>query len=179
MTSAMPATIGDRLRRGDEAALEECYRSLGPLVRSYVQRFVPRDDAEDLVQVTFLELWRSRERYDSGRSLEGFVLHIARNRAIDHLRRRRHDVVDVEQLRGLVGEDGRELVERLAFAAEVRQALAGLPEAQREALERSYFKSQTQVEIAEELGVPLGTVKARMARGMQRMARLIEEVEER
>ncbi len=178
MNAGMTASIGDRLHDGDESALEESYRRLGPLVRSYVQRFVPRDDAEDIVQITFLELWRARKRYDPSRSLEGFVFGIARDRSIDHLRRRRHEVIDVDQLRNLTGDDGRELVERLAWAAEIRGALDKLPQAQREALEMSYFDHRTQPEIAHQLGVPIGTVKARMARGMQRLTSLIEGVEQ-
>ena len=128
VNARVTASIGERLRDGDESALEESYRRLGPLVRAYVQRFVPRDDAEDIVQITFLELWRARKRYDPSRSLEGFVFGIARDRSIDHLRRRRHDVVDVDHLRNLIGDDGRELVERLVWAAEVRGALGELPE---------------------------------------------------
>jgi len=174
----MTASLGDRLRDGDETALEESYRRLGPLVRDYVQRFVPRDDADDIVQITFLELWRARKRYDPSRSLEGFVFGIARDRSIDHLRRRKHDMVDVDHLRNLVGDDGRELVERLVWAAEVRRALGELPEAQRVALEMSYFDHRTQPEIAHQLGVPIGTVKARMARGMHHLASLIEGVEQ-
>ncbi len=178
MNAGTTASIGDRLRDGDESALEESYRRLGPLVRDYVQRFVPRDDAEDIVQITFLELWRARKRYDPSRSLEGFVFGIARDRSIDHLRRKRHDVIEVDDLRNLMGDDGRELVERLVWAAEVRGALAELPEAQREALEMSYFDHRTQPEIARQLGVPIGTVKARMARGMKRLSSLIEGVEQ-
>jgi RNA polymerase sigma factor (sigma-70 family) len=174
---AVNASVGDRLREGDEAALEESYRRIGPLVRAYARRFVPTDDAEDIVQVTFLELWRARRRYDPSRSLEGFILGIARDRAIDHLRRRRHDVVDVDQLRNLVGEDGRDLVERLAYAAEVRQALHTLPDLQREAIEMSYFEQRTQAEIADRLGVPIGTVKARMSRGVHQLASFFEAVD--
>jgi RNA polymerase sigma-70 factor (ECF subfamily) len=170
-----PATsVGLRLHDGDESALEESYRRLGPLVRAYIRRFVPEADTEDLVQITFFELWRARGRYDPDRGLEGFVLGIARNRCIDHLRRRRHDLVSIERLRLLTGEDGRELVERLAYAAEVRQALHSLPDAQREAIELSYFGQRTQPEIAAQLGVPVGTVKARMSRGMRQLATVIE-----
>jgi RNA polymerase sigma-70 factor (ECF subfamily) len=173
----MSALIVNRLQENDETALDECYRQVGPLVRSYVGHFVPRDDVDDVVQQVFFELWRSRERMDPSRSLEAFVLGIARRRSIDLLRRRRNIVVDVEQIRGLMGEDGRELVERLAWAAEIRRALATLPDEQRESLEMAYFEDQTQAQIAERLGVPLGTVKARMARGARRLAAEIERGE--
>lgn len=173
MAHQIAETLGDRLQEGDDAAFENCYRQLAPLVSAYVRRFVPADEAEDLVQVTFFELWRARHRYDPSRSLPAFVLAIARDRAIDHLRRRRHTVVDMETMRNLVGDDGKDLVDRLAFAAEVRQALQKLRPSQREAIELSYFAEMTQVEIADALGVPLGTVKARMARGMKRLASLV------
>lgn len=169
--------LNERLRAGDERALEEVYRAHGPMVRSYVGRFVPRDDAEDVVQQTFFELWRARGRLDPTRPVAAFVLGIARNRAIDHLRRRKNVVVDVEQLRELVGDDGDRLVERVAWASEVRRGLGELSADQRQALEMAYFGDLTQREIAERLGVPLGTVKARMARGMRQLAEKIERGE--
>ena len=79
------------------------------------------------------------------------------------------DVIDVDDLRNLIGDDGRELVERLVWAAEVRGALAELPEAQREALEMSYFDHRTQPEIARQLGVPIGTVKGRIRLGLAKL----------
>ena len=168
----------ERLRAGDERALEECYRAHGPLVRSYVGRFVPRDDCEDVVQRTFFEVWRSRERIDPHRSLVAFILGVARKRSIDQLRRQKNVIVDVSQLRELVGDDGEDLVERLAWASELRRGLETLVSDQREVLELAYFEDlDPQREIAERLGVPLGTVKARMARGMQRLAQRIEEGE--
>jgi len=170
-------SLARRLHEGDDRALEECYREHGPLVRAYVSRFVPRDDAEDVVQQVFFELWKSHKRFDPTRSLQGFILGIARNRAIDHLRKQRHVIVNVNELRELVGDDGRDLIERLAWASEVRRALSTLPEAQRESLELSYFGDKTQREVADQLGIPLGTVKARMARGMQRLAEEIEKGE--
>ncbi len=169
--------LAARLLAGDERALEECYRLHGPTVRHYVGRFVPHDDCEDIVQQTFFELWRSRSRLDPTRSVIAFVLRIARNRAIDQLRRRRNVVVDVSQLRDLVGDDGEVFVERLAWASDVRRGLDSLVADQREALELAYFSDLTQREIADHLGVPIGTVKARMARGMLRMAERIEKGE--
>ena len=103
--------------------------------------------------------------------LDGHV--IARRRAIDALRRRR-GVVDVAVVRDLMGEDGNQLAEQLAWAAEVRAALAQMPAEQREAIELAYFGQLTQREIAEQLGIPLGTVKARVSRGLRRLAVLME-----
>ena len=171
---APDAELVGRLRRGDERAIEECYRQHGPLVRRYVGRFVPRDEIEDVVQKVFFEVWRSRERLDPERSLVAFALGIARKRSIDHLRRRRNVVVDVSELRELVGASGDDLVDRLTQASEVRRGLATLVDEQRQTLELAFFEDLTQREIAARLDIPIGTVKARMARGLKKMAERIE-----
>jgi RNA polymerase sigma factor (sigma-70 family) len=166
--------VGERLAGGDERALEECYHLYGQSVRSYLRRFVPAPDVEDVMQETFLDVWRCRDQLDPGRRFEPWLFVIARRRAIDALRRRR-GVVDVAVVRDLMGEDGNELAERMAWAAEVRAALTLMPAEQREAIELAYFGELTQREIAERLGVPLGTVKARVSRGLRRLAVLVEE----
>jgi RNA polymerase sigma factor (sigma-70 family) len=166
---AAPGGLSRRLAAGDERAFEECYRSLGPLVLSYLRRFVAAD-AEDLLQVVFLELWRSRERLEPSQGVEGFVFTVARRRAIDLLRRRTPPAADAGALQGLVGEDGDLLAERYAVACVVRRALGTLSESQRRSLVLAYFEGRTQREIADHLGIPMGTVKARMARGMRRLA---------
>lgn len=168
------ADIGERLNRGQPEALEDAYRTLGPLVMSYLSRYVPQPDIEDVMQRVFYEVWRVHERYDPGQSLRGWVLGIARKRAIDHLRKRRDVVVPLDSMREITGDDGREIAERLVWADEVRGALNLLPELQREVIELAYFQSFTQVEIAAELEIPLGTVKTRTARGLQRLAGLLE-----
>jgi RNA polymerase sigma factor (sigma-70 family) len=167
------SNLGARLAAGEEGAINECYSALGPMVLGYLRRFVPRDEAEDVLQRVFYEVWRNRDRYDPDRSLEAWVLGIARKRAIDQLRRRRGNVVPIEELRDLAGDDGRELAERYARASEVRGALQRLPTEQREVLTLAYFADLTQTEIADRLGVPLGTVKARAFRGLRRLADLL------
>jgi len=171
------AASGDLARRlagGDEAALEECYATLGSLVRSYLRRFVGTE-AEDVLQVVFLELWRSRERLDPGRSLEGFVFALARRRAIDTLRRFRPTMVNIDAFHWLVGDDGDRYVERFVLAAQLKRALSQLPQEQRESIVLAYFDGKTQREIADELRVPMGTIKARTARGLRRLATIMIE----
>jgi RNA polymerase sigma factor (sigma-70 family) len=166
--------IGYRLNNGEPEALEECYRTLGPLVVSYLSRYVPHADIEDVMQRVFYEVWRVHERYDPTLSLRGWVLGIARKRAIDHLRKRRDVVVPLDSMREIVGDDGREVAERLVWADEVRTALDQLPVPQRKVIELAYFEQYTQSEIALALDIPLGTVKTRTSRGLQRMAGLLE-----
>ena len=172
------AEIGERLNQGQPEALEDCYRSLGPLVMSYLWRYVPQPDIEDVMQRVFYEVWRVHERYDPDLSLRGWVLGIARKRAIDHLRKRRDVVVPLDSMREITGDDGREVAERLVWADEVRTALDMLPQLQREVIELAYFEGYTQTEIALALDIPLGTVKTRTSRGLQRMAGLIENTRE-
>ncbi|GAB3691361.1 RNA polymerase sigma factor [Angustibacter aerolatus] len=162
------------LSRGDEAALAQCYERYGSAVLAYLRRLVGPDDAEDVLQRTFLDVWRTADRYDPSRSLSAWVFTIARRRAVDDLRRRRPAVVAVDTLRDLVGDDGQQLAEQFAWAADVRTALSRLPDVQRRTLELAYFEDCTQSEIARRTGVPLGTVKARMARGSRTLAGLLD-----
>ena len=173
MEQGAASSLGARLAAGEEGAINECYSALGPMVLGYLRRFVSRDEAEDVLQRVFYEVWKNRDRYDPDRSLEAWVLAIARKRAIDQLRRRHANVVPIEELRDIAGDDGRELAERYARASEVRGALERLPKEQREVLTLAYFGELTQTEIAERLGVPLGTVKARAFRGLRRLADLL------
>ncbi len=172
------ADIAERLNAGRPEALEDAYRTLGPLVRSYLSRYVPQPDIDDVLQRVFYEIWRARDRYDPDLSLRAWVLGIARKRAIDHLRKRRDVVVPLESMRQIAGDDGREITERMAWADEVRAALGLLPDQQRAAIELAYFGGYTQREVAAELGVPLGTIKTRTARGLQRLAGLLENTRE-
>lgn len=171
----MDTVLARRLVAGDERALADAYGTLGPMVLSYLRRLVGPDAAEDVLQRTFNEVWDSRHRYDPQRPLEAWVLHIARQRAIDQLRRRSRSrtVLALDDLRDVAGEDGRVLADRYVQAARVRAALAQLPSEQRDVLTLCYFGECTQRETAERLGVPLGTVKARAFRGLRRLAVLL------
>ncbi|MET8139274.1 sigma-70 family RNA polymerase sigma factor [Sphaerisporangium sp. NPDC005288] len=169
----MAGTLGVRLARGEEAALAECYRAHAGLVASYLRKFVPPQDVEDVRQVVFSEVWRSRHRYDPGRSLEAWLLGIARNRAIDHLRVRTLTTVPLESVIEPSGGDGRDMADTLGRRDQLRRALAVLPGPQREAIELAYYADLTQREIAERLAVPLGTVKARTARGLRRLSTIL------
>jgi len=166
--------IGARLNQGQPEALEDAYRTLGPLVMSYLSRYVPHADIADVMQRVFYEVWRVHERYDPNQSLRGWVLSIARKRAIDHLRKRRDVVVPIDSMREITGEDGREVADRFVWADEVRSALEMLPDPQRHVIALAYFDGYTQTEIAAALDIPLGTVKTRTSRGLQRMAGLLE-----
>jgi RNA polymerase sigma factor (sigma-70 family) len=166
-------SLGAQLAHDERGAMDQIYVALSATVFRYLRGLVGHDDAEDVLQRVFYEVWQHHRRYDPSRSLTAWVLGIARNRAIDHLRRQRNIAVPLDTLGDAVGEDGRELAERYARSHEVRDALNRLPHEQREVLVLAYFASFTQSEIAEHLGVPLGTVKARAFRGLHRLAELV------
>lgn len=166
--------LGVRLASaGENDVFRDCYTELGPMLRRYLRGRVPDADIEDVVQVVLVELWRSRSRYDARRSLEGWVLTIARRRAIDHLRSRHGEVVPLEDTDALPGSDGRDIAAQVEQAQDMQVALARLPGSQREAIELAYYADLTQREIADRLDVPLGTIKARIARGLRRLRTLI------
>ncbi|GAA2866133.1 sigma-70 family RNA polymerase sigma factor [Streptosporangium fragile] len=169
----MADSLNTRLAEGDDAALAECFRVHGSLIRSYLRRFIPTQDVEDLQQIVFAEIWRSRHRFDPARSLPAWMLGIAHKRAVDHLRVRTPQTVPLDAVADPAGSDGREVGDGMAERDQVRRALAELPEAQRQAIELAYYGELTQREIAEKLSVPLGTVKARTARGLRRLSRLL------
>ena len=165
--------LGVRLAGAHEDAFDDCYAELGPVLRRYLRGRVPDADIDDVVQVVFLELWRFRGRFDPSRSLEAWVLTIARRRAIDHLRSRRKDTVPLEDAVSMAGPDGRDIASQVERTRDMQVALARLPDLQREAIEMAYYADLTQREIAERLDVPLGTIKARTARGLRRLGALI------
>lgn len=166
--------LGLRLAGHDETALAAAYSAYSGSLLTYLTRVVGAVDAEDVLQRTFLDAWRNADRYDPEHRFAGWLFTIARNRAVDTLRSRRPQV-DLTAAGDLVGEDGRETAERLAVAAEVRQAVACLPPHERDAVRLTYFEQLRQTEVADRLGVPVGTVKARVSRGMRRLAGLLEQ----
>lgn len=165
--------LGERLARREEAALEEAYAVYGTSLLSYLRRFVGSDEAEDVLQRTFLDVWRSADKFRGGERFSTWLFTIAHHRAVDTLRARRPTVVDVHTMRDLVGEDGRETVARYADAADVHAALEQLADHEREVLLLAYFEGLSQREIAARLDVPIGTVKARAARGTRHLRELV------
>jgi RNA polymerase sigma-70 factor (ECF subfamily) len=137
--------------------------------------------AEDVVQETFLSLWRSASRFDPARgSVRAWVLRAAHNRAIDAFRRSgargARDVSDegiAERMPARERTD--EEVQRREDVRHIRSALEGLPRDQRQVIELAYFGGFTHTQIAEMLGLPAGTVKGRMRLGITKMRLALEE----
>jgi RNA polymerase sigma-70 factor, ECF subfamily len=157
------AALIARLRAGDENAMADLYDRYSGVVYGVALR-VLRDTtaAEDLLQEVFLQLWRRPQSFNADRGrLAPWLAVIARNRAIDMLRKRppEDDISESPIATGVNLEDA--AIERLAVD-KVRGVLAGLPPEQRKALEMAFFEGMTHTEIAAKTGEPLGTVKTRI-----------------
>jgi RNA polymerase sigma factor (sigma-70 family) len=167
--------LADRFRSGDETALREIYDRYSGLVHSVGLACLPiRSDAEDLTQATFVAAWRGRQTYDPDRgTLAGWLLGIARRQAVDRLRalRREQSVADAV-LRQATAAYSEELgPERVIDRIVVLDELSRLSGEQRRVVELAFFDDLTHVQIAGLTGLPLGTVKSHLRRGLTRLRR--------
>jgi RNA polymerase sigma-70 factor (ECF subfamily) len=164
------------VQRGDARAFEAIYDRHGSAAFSLAYRIAGnRAAAEDIVQEAFLSVWRSSVRYQPERgNLRSWLLSVVHNRAIDFLRR------SVAQTRHQVDAEGieerkaaPELTDVEAFRREeaqtVRSAMEQLPADQLRVVELAYFGGFTHTQIADMLGMPLGTVKGRMRLALDKM----------
>jgi RNA polymerase sigma factor (sigma-70 family) len=159
-----------RIAHGDEAALVELYRQYGMFVYSMALRVVnDQPTAEEVTQDVFLSVWHHAKQYDETKgALTTWLLTIARRRAIDYLRRRngRAPLTILEESHFVVAEDP-------LPAFTVQSAVADLPPDQQTCIEMLYFKGYTQQEVANELQIPVGTVKGRVRLAMEKLRRIL------
>jgi len=166
--------LATRFRDGDEAALREAYDRYGRAVLHLAATtLVNRSDAEDVTQATFVAAWLGRETFDPAKgSLVGWLLGIGRRKVVDRIRASARETRVVETVKQLpepvsTGPDPDTVVDRLVVADE----LARLPDEQRRMLELAFYDDLTHQQIAAVTGVPLGTVKSHIRRGMQSLKR--------
>jgi len=172
-----------RIGTGDLRSFEELYRRFGGMLFATIIRILNHQEAaEDVLQEVFLQIWEKAPLYDPARGKPlTWVVTLARNKAIDRLRStqrslRLHDEVEREaqafdSSEARSSADAAEAVEKGAL---VRDAMRKLSKDQREAISLAFFSGLTQTEIAERLGEPLGTVKARIRRGMMRLREVLK-----
>ena len=161
------AALIARIRAGDQSAMGDLYDRYSGVVYGVALRVLANTTAaEDVVQEVFLQLWRNPQAFDPDRGrLAPWLAVIARNRAIDHLRRRPPED-DIDELPISTGVDLEEDAAQKLAIEKVRGVLAQIPPDQRKALEMAFFEGMTHTEIAGKTGEPLGTVKTRIRTGL-------------
>jgi RNA polymerase sigma factor (sigma-70 family) len=164
--------------RSEETALAELYDRFGRVAYGLARRIL-RDDtlAEDAVQEGFLAAWRSAPRFVPERAkARTWLLTLVHRRAVDLVRREERRRAETLDERAEAADGPTDEAVWLRFERErVQEALARLPDQQREALELAYYGGFTQTELAERLGQPVGTIKSRMFTGLARLRELLAE----
>lgn len=159
-----------RFRAGDPDAVREIYRTYGGAVHTVAASLVRDPElAAEVVQQTFVKAWRFAHQYDGTRELAPWLYAIARNAAVDLLR------AEMRPTRGghepeVEVADEPETFERTWERFEIRRAIDALPDGEREVVRRSHLLGYTHDQIAEQLDIPVGTVKSRSARAHRRLA---------
>lgn len=170
-----------RVAGGDQPALRELYQRYAGRVQAIAQRCLGvRGDAEEVVQETFVEVWRRARDFDDARgSVGAWLTTIARTRAIDRLRSRtsayRASTASAAEAPEPSPSPGDFAMQRQT-QERVRRALETLPAEQRLALELAYFEGLSHSEIAQRTGQPLGTVKTRVRLGMEKLQGFLKDL---
>nr|WP_050671701.1 ECF RNA polymerase sigma factor SigK [Luteipulveratus halotolerans] len=161
--------------RGEQVAFSRLYDATAPRVHGLVLRVLTDPaQSEEVTQEVFLEIWRTATKFDPSRgSALGWLLTIAHRRAVDRVRAssaaRARDATYERQATPTSYDSTAETVTARLDAERVRGAMALLTDMQREAVELAYFGGRTHTEVAETLGIPLGTAKSRIRDGLNRL----------
>ncbi|MGH1504236.1 MAG: RNA polymerase sigma factor [Acidimicrobiales bacterium] len=181
MSDAATIELGERFRRGEEAAIREVHaRYAGPV--STVARSVVRDPelVSEIVQQTFVKAWRAAATFEGQRDLAPWLYSIARRTAIDVVRRENRGgvtLIDIDDVSETAPAPGGPTFERTWERWEIRAAVDDLPPGEREVVKLQRLMGMTHPEIAEHLGVPVGTVKSRSAKAHKRLAAALRHLQ--
>ena len=176
-TEESQAQLLRRIAGQDRQALAEFYdQTAGPLFSTAIRILGDAHEAEEVIQDAFLRIWGRAGTFDATLGAPFYwALSITRNRAIDRLRARQRRVRLADELQEAAAADFPPFAPALQSGlsegdlAAVRSAVSGLPGEQRQAIEMAFFGGMTHAEIAEALQEPLGTIKARIRRGMLKL----------
>jgi RNA polymerase sigma-70 factor, ECF subfamily len=172
------------LQQGNTNALGILYDRYGTAVYRLALRMLANSlEAEDLTQEVFLAFWRGVDKYDANRgSLVVFLLTITRSRALNRLKQQGSQ----QNLRQRVGtylpptnsNPGMESITLTELRERMSLALKQIPTAQKQIIEMGYYQGKSQAEIAQELNLPLGTVKTRSRQGLLKLRQFLQDLVE-
>jgi len=165
------------IRAGNQDAMAQLYDRYSSVVYAVALRMLgDTAAAEDVLQEIFMQLWRNPASFDASRgNLGPWLAVIARNRALDVLRKRRPQT-EIEETTVSVEPYLAADADRLRIAEKVRSTLRQMPDAQRSALEMAYFEGYSHSEISRKTGEPLGTIKTRIRTGLIMLRKAVETV---
>jgi len=165
--------LAEHFRAGDEHALRSAYDRYGGAVFHLASRLLAnRSDAEDVTQATFIAAWQGRGTFDPERGgMLGWLLGIARRKSVDRMRVAQREGRAVEVVRALPAPAPEEAPERILDRLVIADELAQLPPEQRRTLELAFYDDLTHPQISAVTGLPLGTVKSHIRRGMANLRR--------
>lgn len=173
----------DMLRRRDRKGFDLLYDSYSPALLGVIaQMITPRESAEDVLQDSFVKIWKYIERYDVSKgSLYTWMLNIVRNTALDALKSKAHKKqLQNQSIDNIVyNEKGSSEFSQPAASArlDLKDLLGILDKDNTLLISKAYLEGYTQAEIAEETGMPLGTVKTRMRGALQKLRTFFKEHE--
>ena len=173
-----------RVAQRDMAAYELFYDRHAQAVYNLLVRILfDKSVAEELMQDVFWQVWQKAGQFEGTGAPAAWLLRMARNRAIDQIRRQRArpvtayaDFDSFEQSAEFVVHDVEHRVEQSWQRQQIQQVLAGIPDEQRLCLELAYFEGMSQREISDKTSTPLGTIKTRMNMGMQKLERMLRAI---
>jgi RNA polymerase sigma-70 factor (ECF subfamily) len=179
VTSMIDPTLLARVVKGDQQAFSQLYDHSSTLLFTLAVRILGnREEAAELLQDVYLEVWRKVSRYDVGRGTPvAWLVTLTKSRAIDRLRTRASRGYQAANSLEVgtaaeMADSGPSPFETQAdqeLRIAVGAAVAGLPQAQQQAIELAYYEGLTHAEIASRLNQPLGTVKTRIKLGMSKL----------
>lgn len=181
LDDARLTTLLRRSAAGDHEAFAELYEATAPRVYGVVLRIV-RDQAQaaEVVQDCYLQVWQQSVRYRTGQgTVRAWLIMLAHRRAVDRVRSSqatiaRDELYATREPRPNHDTVGDGVADKLE-AERVREALGGLTDLQRSAIELAFLGGRTQSEVADALDIPLGTAKTRLRDGLLRLRRILEE----
>jgi RNA polymerase sigma-70 factor (ECF subfamily) len=164
--------------RGDEACLQEVFRRLAPLIYTIAYRTLDSSsDGEEITQEVFVSAWRARDNYQAEKgSLSGWLIGITRHRIADRQRARGRDLRLVQAVTNTTDQVQPETLSTLVDRIVLTEEIGRLPHPRGTILQLAFWEGRSYPQIAEQLDLPLGTVKSHARRALRHLRTQLAEV---